>query len=95
MSHRVLAIVTDPLEGDGPIEQISHAADGDGVEVRVVVPAVEESAFRHALGDVDGPAHRAEDTVTASVTALREHGVAASGEVGDADPVLAAQDALR
>jgi hypothetical protein len=33
--------------------------------------------------------------VTASVTALREHGVAASGEVGDADPVLAAQDALR
>lgn len=95
MSHRVLAIVTDPLEDDEPIEELRRGQGGDGVEVRLVVPAVEENAFRHTLGDVDGPARRAESTLGASIAALRQHGVAASGAVGDADPVLAAQDALR
>jgi hypothetical protein len=95
MSHRVLAIVTDPLEDSEPIAELRRGPGGDGVEVRVIVPAVEETAFRHALGDVDGPARRAESTLGASIAALRHRGVVASGVVGDADPVLAAQDALR
>jgi hypothetical protein len=90
----VLAIVTDPLEDDAPIDEIRRRGEGLGLEVRVVVPAVESSPFRHALGD-DHPAHEAEATLEASLAALRDHGVAASGEVGDADPVLAAADALR
>jgi hypothetical protein len=95
MSHRVLAIVTDPLEDAEPIDELRHGANGDGVEVRVIVPAVEDSSFRHTLGDVDGPVRHAESTLEASIAALRHNGVAASGAIGDADPVLAAQDALR
>lgn len=92
---RVLAIVTEPLSGSEPIEELRQGAGGDGAEVRLVVPAVEETAFRHLMGDVDGPAHHAEEVLAASLATLHRRGIAASGTVGDSDPVLAAQDALR
>jgi hypothetical protein len=93
-AHRLLAIVTDALEGPEPIEEIRRAGNGAGGEVRVVVPAVEASAFQHTLGDIDGPKRRAEERLRASLERLSDAGVAASGEVGDPDPVQAAQDAL-
>lgn len=94
-SHRVLAIVTDPVDSAEPIEELRRCADGSEVEVRVVVPAVEETVFRHVMGDVDGAAHKAEEVLEATLSALREKGVDAWGSVGDSDPVLAAEDALR
>ncbi len=93
--HRLLAIVTDALDGPEPIDEIRRRAGGDGVEVFLVAPAVEGNAFRHALGDVDEPAREAEHRLEDSLAALRGSGVAASGAVGDPDPVLAAEDALR
>lgn len=95
MAARLLALLTDPLEGREPIEQLRRAGNGDGLEVRLVVPKVPETAFRDLMGDVDEPARRAEDVLTASLATLRRQGIEASGEVGDSDPVLAAQDALR
>jgi len=83
------------VAGGEPIGELRRGAAGSEVEVRVIVPAVEETAFRHLMGDVDGPAHRAEDTLEATLGALRESGVDAWGSVGDADPILAAEDALR
>jgi hypothetical protein len=93
-TRRLLAIATDPIEDRGAIDQIRVRA-GDGGAVRVVAPAVERTAFRHTLGDVDEGARRAERVVEASVGALRRAGIEASGAVGDPDPVLAAEDALR
>jgi hypothetical protein len=95
--RKVLAIVTEPLRDEEPIEQLrrSRAQDGDGVEVRVVVPAVEETAFRHTMGDIDGAVRQAAGILRSSIVALRRRGLSVSGEVGDPDPVLAAQDALR
>lgn len=95
MTSQLLAIVTDPLEGREPIEELRRDANGDGVEVRVVVPAVAETAFRDLMGDVDEPAQHAHDVLAVSLANLRRQGISASGEVGDSDPVLAAQDALR
>jgi hypothetical protein len=96
MPHRVLAIVTESLEGPEPIEEIRGDANGGGgtVEVRVVVPAVEASPLRHTLGDIDEPRRRAEERLQASLRLLQGDGVEASGEVGDPDPVQAAADAL-
>jgi hypothetical protein len=94
-SHRVLAVVTDPVQVGEPIEEIRRCAEGEAVEVRVVVPAVEENAFRHLMGDVDGPAQRAEQILETTLSALRGNGIDAWGSVGDSDPVLAAEDALR
>ncbi|MET0557799.1 MAG: hypothetical protein ABW065_03900 [Solirubrobacterales bacterium] len=94
---RLLAIITDPLEGPEPLEEIRRAtAGGDGgVEVRLVVPAVPETRFRDVMGDVDEPAEHAHEVLDASLRSLRREGISASGEVGDSDPVLAAEDALR
>jgi hypothetical protein len=95
MPRRVIAIVADELHGDEPIEQICANADGDGVELRVVVPAVEASPLRHTLGDIDEPKERAEKRLKQALQLLRgRDDVEVSGEVGDPDPVQAAQDAL-
>ncbi|HEX3238921.1 MAG TPA: hypothetical protein VHR18_02155 [Solirubrobacterales bacterium] len=94
MSHRLLAIVTDEIEGPEPIEEIRRAGNGDGVELRVVVPAVEANPLRHTLGDVDEPRAEAEERLGRVLATLRGNGIEAAGEVGDPDPVQAAQDAL-
>jgi hypothetical protein len=93
-THRLLAIVTDALDGPEPIEQIRRTGNGDGTEVRVVVPAVEATSFRHTLGDVDEPQREALERLRTSLARLGDAGISASGEVGDPDPVQAAQDAL-
>lgn len=95
MPRRVIAIVADELHGEEPIEQICANADGDGVELRVVVPAVEASPLRHTLGDIDEPKERAEKRLEGALQLLRDRDdIQVSGEVGDPDPVQAAQDAL-
>jgi hypothetical protein len=63
-------------------------------ELRVVVPAVEANAFRHTMGDVDEPKVEAEERLGRVLAELRARGIQAAGEVGDPDPVQAAQDAL-
>jgi len=94
MSRRVIAILTDNLHGSEPVEQILANADQDGVDLRVVVPATEISALRHTLGDIDEPKHEAEQRLERTLRTLRGEGIEVSGEVGDPDPVQAAQDAL-
>ena len=94
MTRHVIAIVPDELHGVEPVEQIRACADGESVEVRVVVPAVEGNALRHTFGDVDEPKHRAEERLRSVLRLLRDGGFEVRGEVGDSDPVLAAQDAL-
>lgn len=94
MSRRVIAIATEELHGSEPIEQLQGHGGGDGVEVRLVIPAVEANPLRHTLGDIDEPREHAEERLAASLKLLRENGVEARGEIGDPDPVQAAQDAL-
>jgi hypothetical protein len=94
LSRRVIAILTDNLHGSEPVEEILANADQDGVELRVVVPATEANALRHTLGDIDEPKQEAEQRLERALGTLRENGIEVSGEVGDPDPVQAAQDAL-
>lgn len=94
MPRRVIAVVTDELHGDEPVEQICRDVDGGGVDVRVVVPAIESGPLEHTLGDVDEPRHQAEERLERVLQLLQQRNVTVSGEVGDPDPVRAAQDAL-
>jgi hypothetical protein len=93
-AHRLLAIVTDALDGPEPIEQIRRSGNGGGTVVRVVVPAVEATSFRHTMGDIDEPKQEALERLKTSLARLGDAGIDATGEVGDPDPVQAAQDAL-
>ena len=92
---RLLAIITDTVQGPESVEALTGHEEAGQVEVRLVLPAVEETPFRHALGDVDRPAREAGERLEASLEELRRSGISASGAVGDPDPVLAAKDALR
>jgi hypothetical protein len=94
MPHRVIAVVTDELHGEESVRQIFGRGNGDGVDVRVVVPAIEANALEHTLGDVDGPRQHAEERLQRALEVLRQNEGTVSGEVGDPDPVRAAQDAL-
>lgn len=94
MSRRVIAVLTDNLHGSEPVEQILANAESDGVDLRLVVPAVEATAFRHTMGDIDEPKREAEERLERALGHLRERGIEVNGEVGDPDPVQAAQDAL-
>ncbi|MFP5388346.1 MAG: hypothetical protein ACLGG5_03490 [Thermoleophilia bacterium] len=95
MTRRLLAVVTgDPL-GSEPIGEIrANGGRESDMELRVIVPAVEANAFRHTLGDVDEPRREAEARLERVLEELRASGVEAGGEVGDPDPIQAAQDAL-
>lgn len=94
MPHRVIAVVPDSIEGEQPIEELKRTHDGERLQLRVVVPAVEANVVRHVLGDIDEPRREAEERLEQALEALRGEGLQASGEVGDPDPVQAAQDAL-
>lgn len=94
MSRHVIAVVTDTLQGDEPVEELTRSANGEGVEVRLVVPAVEANVLRHTMGDIDEPREQARERLAESLRYLQRHGVTAEGEIGDPDPVQAAQDAL-
>ncbi len=97
MAHRLLAIVTsDPLGSESLREiQDGKGRNGnEGTDLRVVVPAVEANPLRHTLGDIDEPKREAEARLGRILEELRENDVEASGEVGDPDPIQAAQDAL-
>jgi len=96
MAYRLLAIVTgDPL-GPEPLRELRPGGNdqGEEVELRVVVPAVEANALRHTLGDVDEPRREAKARLGRVLEELRANGIEAAGEVGDPDPIQAAQDAL-
>lgn len=94
MARNVVAIVTEPLEGREELSEVRLAIGDEGARLRLIVPAVEATAFRHALGDVDDSTREARQTLEQSLQALRAAGIAAVGTVGDADPVRAIEDAL-
>ncbi len=73
-------------------EIAARVGDGDR-EVLVIAPAL-NSRIRHWVSDVDEALARAHDRVDLSLADLRERGISARGEVGDANPLLAIADAL-
>lgn len=97
MAYRLLAIVTDDPLGPESLREIRAGNGGGGgeeIDLRVVVPAVEANVFRHTLGDIDEPKRAAEARLARVLDELRANGIEAAGEVGDPDPIQAAQDAL-
>lgn len=94
MSYRVVAVITDRIGGAEAIEQLSAAAGGEEVDLRLIAAPVEANSFRHTLGDIDGPKREASERLQASLGSLRDAGLTVRGEVGDPDPIQAVQDAL-
>ncbi len=93
---RVLVVVTDTVAGSELIDGLGERVrDTESTEVIVIAPAVERTAFRHVLGDVDTATEEAGRRLEISLRELNRAGIAALGEVGDSDPLVATADALR
>jgi nucleotide-binding universal stress UspA family protein len=96
-ARSLIAIVTPAFGSAESIEALKRevaTGGGDGTEVRLVAPAVEINPLHHTLGDIDQPRVEAKDRLDEAVAAAHAAGLEVSAEVGDPDPVQAAQDAL-
>ncbi len=92
---RILVLATDELTGPELVEEFCARLRDVEAEVMVIAPAVERTPFHHALGDVDTAAMEAGRRLETSLDELRRAGIPALGEIGDSDPIVAAEDALR
>jgi hypothetical protein len=95
----LIAIVTDAFGSPESVAALKReataAGNGGPDEVRLVVPAVEINPLHHTLGDIDKPRVEAKKRLDRALAAAEAAGIEiATAEVGDPDPVQAAQDAL-
>ncbi len=91
---RLLVVANETVAGAELRETVQRAAEGHRTHVHVVAPAL-NSKVRHWASDEDGARSAAQARLDASLSRLMEAGIDASGEVGDADPLQAIEDALR
>ncbi|MFL6041260.1 MAG: hypothetical protein ACJ740_07645 [Gaiellales bacterium] len=87
---RILVIANETCAGRRLFDEL---ASRRAAEILVIAPAL-NSRLRHLFADVDGARAAAEERLSASISALRAHGLDARGAVGDSDPVCAIEDAL-
>jgi hypothetical protein len=92
--RRILVIANETVAGLALRSQISAATEGYRSHVLVVCPAL-NSPLKHWASDEDGARADARERLDRSLRELDRLGIEARGEVGDADPLQAIEDALR
>ncbi|HEX4304638.1 MAG TPA: hypothetical protein VHZ54_01245 [Solirubrobacterales bacterium] len=90
----LIAIVTPAFGSAESVDALKREVNGTATQVRLVAPAVEINPLHHTLGDIDEPREEARERLKEAVVAARDAGLDVVFEVGDPDPVQAAQDAL-
>lgn len=92
--RRILVVANETVGGAPLLDEIRRRSEGVREHVLVVVPAL-NSPLKTWTSDEDGAREAAQERLEASLSAMRAAGIDASGEVGDADPLQAIEDALR
>jgi GABA permease len=90
----VLVVANETVGGRALLSEIEYRCRGRNSEILVVTPAI-TSAVKHWLSDVDEAIDAAEARRADSVRTIEALGLRARGEVGDSDPNVAIEDALR
>jgi hypothetical protein len=91
MARKILALVSEPISGDALRSALGD--DARHAEVKVVAPAL-DSRSHFWTSDNDEAIARAQEVQQETVERLEEDGADAVGDTGEADPLLALQDAL-
>ncbi len=92
--RRILVIANETVGGERLREEIRIRSEGFDEQVFVVCPAL-NSPLRHWASDEDGARIEAQQRLNTSLSRLRAAGVDCKGEIGDAEPLQAMEDALR
>jgi hypothetical protein len=92
---RLLVVANETVAGEALLDEIAKRVRERSIEVFVVAPALVESSVKRAFGDVDEARERADERLQRSLDAISRLGIKPNGRVGEADPNLAIEDALR
>lgn len=91
--HHLIVVANRTCPCPGLADEIHDRLDGRPGRVHVVAPALNKR-LRHYLSDSDEAIEQASERLAVAVELLRHASIPGSGEVGDADPLLAVEDAL-
>ena len=94
-ARRIVILANEVIGDQALVGEIARHTKGRPAQARIVAPALVESPLDLAAGDVDDQIEEAHRRLEYSVAALEQSGIHATGDVGEADPVLALEDALR
>jgi hypothetical protein len=94
-TRRILVVANQTAAGRELLEEIRNRCRGVDCEVLLVSPALVGSSAQRWASDIDEGLDLARERMARSVTALRGVGVEVRAEVGDPDPNMAIEDALR
>jgi GABA permease len=92
---RLLVIANETVQGEALLAEIRERCRERKCEILVVTPALPTSRAAHWASDSDEATELARQRMELSLIAIGELGLKAKGEIGDADPNLAIEDALR
>jgi GABA permease len=92
--YRILVVANETVGGPELLSEIRERSRGHAARVLVVTPAL-NSPLRHWVSDEDDARAAAQARLDESLASMRAAGVDAAGEVGDGDPTLAIEDAVR
>jgi GABA permease len=93
--HRLLVVANETVGGEALLEEIRERCRNRRCEILVVTPALATSRAAHWSSDVDEAIELARQRMELSLIAIDELGLKAKGEIGDSDPNVAIEDALR
>lgn len=93
--HRLLVVANETVGGEPLLDEIRDRCRGRESEILVVTPALASSRAAHWASDVDEAIELARQRMELSLIAIGELGLKARGEIGDSDPNMAIEDALR
>ena len=94
-ARRILVLVDETDSGTKLSDQIKAAGGGGGDASVLVVASVATSSLKRWMSDGDDAREGAEEHLQSMIAGLKGLGIEATGEVGDADPLQAIDDALR
>ena len=93
--YRLLVVANETVGGKALLDEIRDRCQGRQSEILVVTPALASSRAAHWASDVDEAMELARQRMELSLIAVGELGLKAKGEIGDSDPNMAIEDALR
>jgi phosphohistidine phosphatase SixA len=92
--RRALVVANEAVAGEELRDSLLRQLDEGTTKVFVVAPALAGSALKHYAGDIDDAIEPAARRLQRTLEQLREAGIEAEGEVGDADPMIAIGDEI-
>ena len=92
--RRVLVVANETLGGRVLREEVVRRCSGANARVLVVAPAL-TSHVRHWTSDIGPGREAAQARLDETLAALRGGGIEATGQIGDAEPLQAIEDAMR